>query len=334
MLRGRPPADGAARPAPRDVRARRASPCSSAARRRHARRTRSTTRDAWRVAAAVGDRPARPPARATPRCRSTTTLIAGPARAHPRRRRPARRRGVRRAGRGRAAPGTPGEQAAAAGPLAEADRLRTALLSAVSHDLRTPLASAKAAVDSLRSPDVEFSDRRPRRAARHRRRVAGPAQPAGGEPARHEPAAGRRARRCRPQLISVAEVVPRALDDLGARPPTPCTVHVPDDLPEVYADPGLLERVLANLSPTPLRYSPPASRPSSPPASTADRSRSASSTTARASPPPTGTGLPALPAPRRPRQQHRRRPRPGPVPRPGRGHGRHPRPPRTHPAAA
>ena len=36
-------------------------------------------------------------------------------------------------------------------PLAEADRLRTALLSAVSHDLRTPLASAKAAVDSLRS---------------------------------------------------------------------------------------------------------------------------------------------------------------------------------------
>ena len=39
------------------------------------------------------------------------------------------------------------EQAAAAGPLAEADRMRTALLAAVSHDLRTPLASAKAAVD-------------------------------------------------------------------------------------------------------------------------------------------------------------------------------------------
>ena len=43
------------------------------------------------------------------------------------------------------------EEAAAARPLAEADRMRTALLAAVSHDLRTPLASAKAAVTSLRS---------------------------------------------------------------------------------------------------------------------------------------------------------------------------------------
>src|SRR5262249_4804153 len=50
------------------------------------------------------------------------------------------------------------EPAAAPGPLAEIDKLRTALLSAVSHDLRTPLASAKAAVNGLRSPDVVFSD--------------------------------------------------------------------------------------------------------------------------------------------------------------------------------
>ena len=41
--------------------------------------------------------------------------------------------------------------------------MRTALLSAVSHDLRTPLASAKAAVESLRSPDVDLDRRRPRR---------------------------------------------------------------------------------------------------------------------------------------------------------------------------
>ena len=34
---------------------------------------------------------------------------------------------------------------------------RTALLRAVSHDLRTPLASAKAAVDGLRSPEVSWS---------------------------------------------------------------------------------------------------------------------------------------------------------------------------------
>src|SRR5215469_2035679 len=46
--------------------------------------------------------------------------------------------------------------AEAARPIAEADRVRTALLAAVSHDLRTPLASAKAAVTSLRSQDVEW----------------------------------------------------------------------------------------------------------------------------------------------------------------------------------
>ena len=42
------------------------------------------------------------------------------------------------------------EAAATAGSLAEVDRVRTALLNAVSHDLRTPLASAKAAVETLR----------------------------------------------------------------------------------------------------------------------------------------------------------------------------------------
>jgi two-component system sensor histidine kinase KdpD len=49
------------------------------------------------------------------------------------------------------------EAAEAAKPLAEANKMRTALLAAVSHDLRTPLASAKAAVTSLSSPDVEWS---------------------------------------------------------------------------------------------------------------------------------------------------------------------------------
>nr|BFE79765.1 hypothetical protein GCM10020093_023660 [Planobispora longispora] len=48
-------------------------------------------------------------------------------------------------------------EAAQARPLAEADRMRTALLAAVSHDLRTPLASAKAAVDSLRSTEIDWS---------------------------------------------------------------------------------------------------------------------------------------------------------------------------------
>ena len=48
-------------------------------------------------------------------------------------------------------------EAEAARPIAAADRMRTALLAAVSHDLRTPLASAKAAVTRLRSPDVNWA---------------------------------------------------------------------------------------------------------------------------------------------------------------------------------
>ena len=41
--------------------------------------------------------------------------------------------------------------------LAEGDRTRTALLAAVSHDLRSPLAAVKAAVSSLRNDDIDWS---------------------------------------------------------------------------------------------------------------------------------------------------------------------------------
>ena len=81
--------------------------------------------------------------------------------------------------------------AEAARPIAEADRMRTALLAAVSHDLRTPLASAKAAVTSLRSPDVEWT-------AEDRDELLATADESldklthlVGQPARHEQAAGR-----------------------------------------------------------------------------------------------------------------------------------------------
>ncbi|GAB2827977.1 sensor histidine kinase KdpD [Alpinimonas psychrophila] len=49
------------------------------------------------------------------------------------------------------------ETASEVGPLAETDRVRSALLSAVSHDLRRPLAAAIAAVSGLRSTDVSWS---------------------------------------------------------------------------------------------------------------------------------------------------------------------------------
>ena len=49
------------------------------------------------------------------------------------------------------------EEAGKAAAIAQADELRRSLLSAVSHDLRTPLAAAKAAASSLRSEDIDFS---------------------------------------------------------------------------------------------------------------------------------------------------------------------------------
>ena len=47
-------------------------------------------------------------------------------------------------------------QAASATELEEANSLRTALLAAVSHDLRTPLAAIKAAATSLLSREVDW----------------------------------------------------------------------------------------------------------------------------------------------------------------------------------
>ena len=73
------------------------------------------------------------------------------------RRRPPGARRLRRPRRGGAGAAAAAASAGGAPPIAEADRIRTALLAAVSHDLRTPLASAKAAVTSLRSTDVQWT---------------------------------------------------------------------------------------------------------------------------------------------------------------------------------
>src|SRR4029079_9971212 len=48
------------------------------------------------------------------------------------------------------------EQARRPRELAQVDRVRAALLAAVGHDLRTPLAAIKAAVSSLRDPSVRL----------------------------------------------------------------------------------------------------------------------------------------------------------------------------------
>ncbi|MCW2913087.1 MAG: histidine kinase [Actinomycetia bacterium] len=144
------------------------------------------------------------------------------------------------------------EQAEQVRPLAEADRMRTALLSAVSHDLRTPLASAKAAVESMRSPDVHWSeedrDELVDTAAQSLDRLDGLVANLLDMSRLQAGALGMST-----QSLAVEDVVPRALDDLVSGD---VRLQIPDDLPEVLADPTLLERVLVNLISNALRYTP------------------------------------------------------------------------------
>ena len=148
-------------------------------------------------------------------------------------------------------------QAAQAEALGEANRVRTALLTAVSHDLRTPLASIKAAITSLRQDDVTWSaedeatlletiedgsDRLEgliNNLLDMSRVHTGSLQPF-----------------LRPTALD--EVVPLALRGLvGA---DTVVLDLPDSLPLIATDAGLLERVVANLVANALRFSP-AGRP-------------------------------------------------------------------------
>ncbi|MBP2706192.1 sensor histidine kinase KdpD [Microbispora sp. RL4-1S] len=147
------------------------------------------------------------------------------------------------------------EEAERVRPLAEADRMRTALLAAVSHDLRTPLASATAAVDSLRTTDVEWSEEdRAELLATAKESLERLDRLVANLLDMSRLQAGALGVAIQP--VAVEEVVPVALDDLGA-PGDRVDTRVPGDLPDVLADPALLERVLVNLISNAVRYSPP-----------------------------------------------------------------------------
>ena len=149
--------------------------------------------------------------------------------------------------------------AEAARPLEEADRMRTALLNAVSHDLRTPLASAKAAVTGLRSADVAWTDS-------ERAELLATADESLDRLHRlvdnlldmSRIQAG--ALSIQRQSVALHETVPIALDSLGPAA-RDIELDIPDSLPEVETDPALLERVIANLTANALRYSPPGTPP-------------------------------------------------------------------------
>lgn len=143
------------------------------------------------------------------------------------------------------------EQAAVAKQLEQAEATRTALLAAVSHDLRTPLAVIRTAVDGLASPDVVLDADDTEALARTIQESAGRLERLIDnllDLSRLQTGS------VRPVLrdASLEEVVLLAVEPwLGA-----LEIDVPEDLPLVRTDPGLLERVLANVVSNAVRHEP------------------------------------------------------------------------------
>ncbi|MDH6486594.1 sensor histidine kinase KdpD [Streptomyces sp. SAI-127] len=144
------------------------------------------------------------------------------------------------------------EEADRARTLAEGNRIRTALLAAVSHDLRTPLAGIKAAVTSLRSDDVEWSEQDQADLLE--------AIEEGADRLDH--LVGNLLDMSRLQTGTVTpliretdldEVIPMAL---GGVPEDSVDMDVPETLPMVEVDRGLLERAVANVVENAVKYSP------------------------------------------------------------------------------
>ncbi|MGI5141838.1 MULTISPECIES: ATP-binding protein [unclassified Streptomyces] len=144
------------------------------------------------------------------------------------------------------------EEADQARTLAEGNRIRTALLAAVSHDLRTPLAGIKASVTSLRSDDVEWSEQD------HADLLEAIEEGAD----RLDHVVGNLLDMSRLQTgtvtpiireVDLDEVVPIAL---GGVPDASVEMDIPETLPMVSVDKGLLERVVANLVENAVKYSP------------------------------------------------------------------------------
>ncbi|WP_274563155.1 sensor histidine kinase [Streptomyces spiramyceticus] len=143
-------------------------------------------------------------------------------------------------------------EAEGARKLAEGNRIRTALLAAVSHDLRTPLSAIKAAVTSLRADDVAWSE------ADEAELLAGIEE--GADRLGH--LIGNLLDMSRLQTGTVTpliretdldEVVPMAL--VGV-PADSVGLDIPESLPMVAVDRGLLERAVANIVENAVKYSP------------------------------------------------------------------------------
>jgi two-component system sensor histidine kinase KdpD len=149
------------------------------------------------------------------------------------------------------------DEANAAEVLRRTDELRAALLNAVSHDLRTPLASIKAAAGSLRQRDVAWTDA-------ERESFAAVIE-----------AETDRLNRLVTNLLDISRIEAGALrpekdwyplsalvdDVLGRLRPLaadhPLTVDVPDSLPPVFLDYVEIDQVLTNLLENAVKHTPP-----------------------------------------------------------------------------
>jgi two-component system, OmpR family, sensor histidine kinase KdpD len=147
------------------------------------------------------------------------------------------------------------EAAAAASARDRADELRTAILRAVSHDLRSPLASIKASSSSLLQDDIEWSREERREFAetideeadRLDRLVTNLL-----DMSRIEAGAVQTTTRA----VSLEEVIGSAVANVSG-PTGALAIEGADDGPAALADPGLLERVVANVIANALEHSPP-----------------------------------------------------------------------------
>ena len=148
--------------------------------------------------------------------------------------------------------------ASEAGELAETDRVRSALLAAVGHDLRRPLTSASAAISALRSSELKLP------AAERQELLETAAESLDSlaelitnllDASRVQ--TGALAVKLAP--TDLADVVFPALDELGLGPGA-VELDLAEDLRPVLADAVLLQRVVVNLLANAVRHSPPGER--------------------------------------------------------------------------
>ncbi|WP_017200213.1 ATP-binding protein [Arthrobacter sp. M2012083] len=136
--------------------------------------------------------------------------------------------------------------------LAEGNKMRTSILRAVSHDLRTPLAGIKLAVSSLRQEDVHFP---PDVEQELLETIEDYADRLDHLVDNLLDMSRITADAVNPLLSGIvwAEVLPQALRGI---PQERLRNELPPNLPPVQADAGMLERVVANIVENAVKYAP------------------------------------------------------------------------------